>query len=137
MGKIALFHHLVFCERNYFSFNLQEDDDSSEVSICLKLTKFWSRNPNGSFLVLYQCHCLLITLLSDSDVLFLLEIISHCFVSWIACIFRFELLASWESYSCDNNFLCSYFVLHMQGRHGCDHTVVGFTTTYAISAYHH
>jgi hypothetical protein len=24
-----------------------------------------------------------------------------------------------------------------RGRHGCDRMVVGFTTTYAISAYHH
>ena len=35
-------------------------------------------------------------------------------------------------------FLCSTGALNfIMGRRGCDHMVVEFTTTYAISAYHH
>jgi hypothetical protein len=29
------------------------------------------------------------------------------------------------------------FILPLEGHHGHDHMVVGFTTTYEISAYHH
>ena len=29
------------------------------------------------------------------------------------------------------------FLSHIGGRRGCDHMVVGYTTTYAIGAYHH
>jgi hypothetical protein len=38
-------------------------------------------------------------------------------------------------------FLLAHIYIHYskwcRGRHGRDHMVVGFTTTYAISAYHH
>ena len=44
-------------------------------------------------------------------------------------------------------YLISCFIIHLfpdyfdfiyfWDRHGCDHMVVGFTNTYAISAYHH
>ena len=30
-----------------------------------------------------------------------------------------------------------YISITSRGSHGCDHMVVGFTTTYVISAYHH
>jgi hypothetical protein len=36
-----------------------------------------------------------------------------------------------------NLFLHQIITLHNEGHHGHDHMVVGFTTTYAISAYHH
>jgi len=29
------------------------------------------------------------------------------------------------------------YTIQLGGHHGCDRMVVGFTTTYAISAYHH
>jgi hypothetical protein len=41
------------------------------------------------------------------------------------------------------DFLYIFLILHVntlisiKGRHGRDHMVVGFTTTYAISAYRH
>jgi len=34
-------------------------------------------------------------------------------------------------------FVSHFFLFFERGRRGCDHMVVGFTTTYAISAYHH
>jgi hypothetical protein len=33
--------------------------------------------------------------------------------------------------------ICVYCICYHRGRHGRDRMVVGFTTTYAISAYHH
>jgi hypothetical protein len=30
-----------------------------------------------------------------------------------------------------------YFLIFLEGCHGCDRMVVGFTTTCAMSAYHH
>jgi hypothetical protein len=33
--------------------------------------------------------------------------------------------------------ICELFINRIGGRRGCDHMVVGFTATYAISAYHH
>jgi hypothetical protein len=32
---------------------------------------------------------------------------------------------------------CWYYYYYYEGRRGCDRMVVGFTITYAISAYHH
>ena len=42
------------------------------------------------------------------------------------------------NYECKNKFI-SLHTLHkcIQGCHGRNHIVVGFTTTYAISAYNH
>jgi hypothetical protein len=41
-------------------------------------------------------------------------------------------------YYIKKNVVHNIFVLSMIGfRHGHDHMIVGFTTTYAISAYHH
>jgi len=37
----------------------------------------------------------------------------------------------------ENTFIFYLFHYDLRGRHGCDRMVVGFTTTYAISAYHH
>ena len=34
-------------------------------------------------------------------------------------------------------FKVIFFYRLQRGRHDCDHMVVGFTTAYAISAYHH
>jgi hypothetical protein len=35
------------------------------------------------------------------------------------------------------HFFNFYFTCPWGGRHGCDHMVVGFTTTHGIGAYHH
>ena len=34
-------------------------------------------------------------------------------------------------------YLKFHFMFNTKGRHGHDHIVVGFTTTYVISVYHH
>jgi len=36
-----------------------------------------------------------------------------------------------------NVFFLSASAIRIRGSRGCDHMVDGFTTTYAISAYHH
>jgi hypothetical protein len=52
-------------------------------------------------------------------------------------------LKKWKSEKCSNKQLnyplkTVLFILHFnRGRHGSGHMIVGFTTTCAISAYHH
>ena len=81
------------------------------------------------------------------------------FCIWVLALFKYafrllfilSLLKKQTAQIIDFRFLCNFFldflyiflILHVntlisiKGRHGRDHMVVGFTTTYAISAYRH
>ena len=61
-------------------------------------------------------------------------------MSWSFCVqLRWEVIVHFVDIGGidDHHCLNFLFIIVQRGRRGCDQMVVGFTTTYAISAYHH